>query len=168
MNSNNIFIGVDPGQHGGFAVLGPYGLDVWDLKHAYGKTTGFNSLDPLKFSEMIDSAIFNGCNNVKVYIEDSLILPRDGAKTSRSVYESRGVMFTVFTLRGLDVNFVPPVVWKRRFGLLKKDKKASVELVIKLLPDYTDFFQKQYRGRTVLLDGRAEATLLALFGQQTN
>ena len=161
-------ISIDPGQKGAFTVLGPDGLDIWDLKDCYDQTTGFNSLDPLKFNQMVDLAIPANCGQVDVFCEESLLVHGNGIKTARSVFDARGVLRTVLALRGYGMQFIPPKTWKKHFGLLKSDKTASVSKAIELLPEYADFFQKQYRGRTIDLDGRAEAALIALYAKTKN
>jgi len=50
---------------------------------------------------------------------------------------------------------------------LKKGKPASVKKACELFPAYEDFFVKQWRGKELLLDGRAEAALIALYGLRT-
>ena len=89
----SLTIGVDPGQNGAVATLDSEGhLAIWDMKNAYSKITGFNSLDPIKFNMVIDSAIPGDCDQVEVFCEESLLVHGNGIKTARSVFDSRGVL----------------------------------------------------------------------------
>jgi len=158
-----ILVGVDPGQKGAIAVFGPDGLDIRDLKKCYSVTGNFNGLDPVKFSRLIDSMIPYNPTSVIVYCEESILKSNTGIKTARSVYDSRGVLRSVFSLRNIELRFVAPVTWKRYFGLLKKDKEASIEKILEFHPDYRHLFYKNSRrGGEIALDGRAEACLIAL------
>lgn len=171
MKKNRITAGIDPGQKGAVAVFGPDGLDIWNLKDCVTETGSFKSLDAVKFSKLLDSAFppysrNTAAGDIEIFCEESLIVHGNGIKTARPIFDSRGVMRAVFALRGLRVQYVAPTTWKRFYGLLKADKAASVEKAIELLPKYADFFRKQYQGRLIHQDGRAEAALIALYGRR--
>jgi hypothetical protein len=168
--SNNIVIGIDPGAKGALAVLVDGFLDLYDLKDCYADTGSFRSLDPVLFNALLGRVIPHWYIPavVTIYCEESQVMGGCGIKASsksiRSVYDSRGVMRSVFCPRAWKINYVQPQNWKRYFGLLKQDKAASVDEACKLFPAYTNLFTKQWRGKTVLLDGRAEASLIAYYG----
>ena len=60
----------------------------------------------------------------------------------------------------LPVKFVQPASWKKHFGL-NRDKGLSRSLATQRFPEYAKLFARAKD------DGRAEAALLALFGQET-
>ncbi len=120
-------VGIDPGQKGAIAVFNPDGLDIWDLKPLITETGSFNSLDAVKLSELIQSAIYRDPSEVAVFCEESLIVHGNGIKTARPIFDSRGVMRSVFALHGITAQFVSPHAWKKHFGLAKAEKSASVE-----------------------------------------
>ena len=170
-----VIVGIDPDRTGAIAVLTDDDLDIWDLSFGFDETGGFNSLDPIRFSTLLDYAVPYKPEQVIVYCEESQVRFDNSIKTARPTYDSRGVLRTVFTLRGFEVNFVSPVTWKNYYGLIQKksekklsatEKKAlSVEKAIKLLPKHKDLFQREHNGKPVLLDGRAEAALIAIYSK---
>lgn len=161
-----VIVGIDPGQKGAIAVFGPDGLDVRDLKPCFVETGTFKSLDPVRLSNLLGMTIPYAPSDVIVYCEESTLHPKNGVMTYRAVFDARGVLRAVCALRGLEVQFVPPATWKRHHKLLRADKAGSVERITEFYPDYENLFVKQYRGREIPLDGRAEAALIALYGIQ--
>lgn len=166
ISSKKVLAGIDPGQKGAIAVFGPDGLDIWDLKDCISVTGNFRSLDVTKFSTLLDKSLPYLTEDIALYCEESLLIHGNGIKTARPIFDSRGVLRAVCELRGLSVQYVPPATWKRYFGLLKKDKSASVQKAIDLLPQCANFFRKHYRNKIIDLDGRAEAVLIALYGRR--
>jgi hypothetical protein len=74
-------------------------------------------------------------------------------------------MRALFYPRGYKVEFVDPKVWKKHFGLLKKEKEESVKKACFVFPKDKDLFTRPKRGGgTMMLDGRAEAALIAGYG----
>ena len=165
-----IIVGIDPGASGCLATLDSDGwLEVYDLKECIKPTSTFNSVDPELFINMLAKAIDYEYEpeDVAVWIEESSIFHKDGIKTARPIFDSRGVMRALFCPRGYKVNFVDPKVWKKHFGL-KKDKSESVDKACELFPNQSDLFMrpKKRGGGTKMLDGRAEAALIALYGKE--
>ena len=160
--STKIIVGIDPGARGAIAILEGDSLKVFDLKSCTRPTGTFNSLDTLLFWNIVYFHIPK--DDVAIFCEESLLMPGNGIKTARPIYDSRGTMRAVLELHGCKINYVDPKDWKRKLGLLKADKKASVEKAIEAFPDHKALFTKQWHGGTVLLDGRAEAALIALYG----
>ena len=172
-----VIVGIDPGQKGALAVLVNGELTIWDLQDCYKPTGSFNSLDPLLFEQLVDSAIPYEYEpeDVVVFCEESLVIG-GGAKASgmsmRSIYDSRGVMRSEFCKRENEVHYIVPHKWKRHFGLLKtkeddpkKMKEKSVNKACEVFPLDKDFFTRPKRGGGVMmLDGRAEAALIAQYG----
>ena len=171
-----IIVGIDPGQNGALATLVDGRLSIWDLKPRYKPTGTFNSLDPLEFVKLVGSAIDYEYEpeDVAVFCEESQNYLKDGVKTARPIFDSRGVMRAVFCPRGYNIEFVDPKVWKKHFGLLKEKKseetpeerkEKSVKKACEMFPLDKDFFTRPKRGGgTMMLDGRAEAALIAYYG----
>ena len=165
-----VIVGIDPGMRGALATIVDGELSIWDLEDCYKPTGTFNSLDPLLFIQLVASAVDYEYEpeDVAVFCEESQTFHRDGIKTARTTFDSRGVIRTLFCSRGYKVEYIDPKMWKKHFGLLNTDKSESVRKACELFPAYKDFFTKPKRGGgTKLLDGRAEAALIALFGLQT-
>jgi len=166
-----VIAGIDPGAKGALAVFIDGTLsNVYDLKGCITETGSFRSLDPVLFNTLIGKAIPYEYEpeEVAVFCEESQLMGgcgiKAGVKTARSVFDSRGVMRAVLMPRGWQFTYVQPQNWKRYFGLLKKSKADSVEKACELFPEHKDFFTKQWRGKDLPLDGRAEASLIAYYG----
>jgi len=161
-----LIVGIDPGQRGAIAVIGDGALKVYDLKPCYKKTGASNSLDPDLFNDLAIQVITS--RNATVFCEESQVIGGGGIKASskslRSIFDARGVMRTVFWFQDYKVHYVQPQVWKRALKLLGQDKSASVEKACQVFPESKDQFKKQYHGRFIPLDGRAEAALIAHYG----
>ncbi|MDR1141451.1 MAG: hypothetical protein LBL62_07150 [Planctomycetaceae bacterium] len=166
MEKVKMIIGIDPGLQGAITFLEQKVLRVYDLKSCIADTGTFHSLDPCLFRSLLTRAI-NNCpvEDIAVYCEESLLIPGNGIKTSRIVYDSRGVMRTVFLLGGLDVNYVAPVTWKTYFNLKKATKSDSVDRILQYYPNSEHIYYRNFRNKKILMDGRAESTLIALYGQ---
>ena len=167
---SKVIIGCDPGTGGALAVLWEGGLlEVYDLKDCYAPTGAYNSLDPVLLSKLIDTISTHRYhpNCPVVFCEESLNFGKDSSRATSSIFDSRGVLRTVFMMRGCSVNFIPSQTWKRRFGLLKTYKSASVEKACEVFPDHENLFKRpKPGGGEKLLDGRAEAALIAKYGEE--
>ncbi|MDR0328958.1 MAG: hypothetical protein LBI05_11750 [Planctomycetaceae bacterium] len=169
-----MIVGIDPGVNGSLAALVDGRLAIWDLKPCYKTTGTFNSIDPEAFIKFAAEAIPYRYEpeEVAVFIEESLTLHNTAQKTLRSTYDSRGVMRALFYPRGFAVRFVLPCHWQKHFGLKKikgespqERKERSVEHACFLFPEQRELFSRPKRGGGVkLLDGRAEAALIASYG----
>ena len=81
-----------------------------------------------------------------------------GAGTMARYMRACGSIETCVALSGMQTVLVMPAVWKRATGLLKADKRASLDLARKLFPEVAGtWFKFQYH------HNRAEAALLSLY-----
>jgi hypothetical protein len=160
-----MIIGIDPGLQGAVTFLTDYSIQVKDLIHCIDVTGNFHSLDPCLFRDFIEISII-GDNDVSVFCEESILIPGNGIKTSRIVYDSRGVLRAVFELRGIPINWVAPITWKSCLGLRNATKEDSIKKIIEIFPEYNDLYYKIKGDKTYAKDGRAESTLIALYGKQ--
>gem|GEM_PF-1867213 len=164
-------IGIDPGQKGCIAIIRDGVLEVHDLKGCYKETSSFNSLDPMLFYFLVMRTIPPASEDVAIFCEESLFVAggvKASGKSMKSIYDSRGVMRTVLESREYKINYVQPQTWKRKFGLLKQDKAASVEKACEVFPESKDLFWKAQGSGFNPLDGRAEAALIAHYGLSFN
>jgi hypothetical protein len=165
MEKVKVIIGIDPGLQGAITFLEQKVLRVYDLKSCIADTGTFHSLDPILFRNLLDKAIPCLSDDIAVYCEESLLIPGNGIKTSRIVYDSRGVLRAVFALRGATVHYVAPVTWKNYFNLKKATKSDSVAKILQYYPNSEHIYYRNFRNKKILMDGRAESTLIALYGQ---
>lgn len=169
-----IYIGIDPGQQGAIAIVWPHNhIEVHDMP-----CDKDGDIDILKIAEhiwplgqdVIDS------KRIKVYIEKAVMFRGQGAGSSGSYMKGYGKILGMFEMMGLDHVEVHPRTWKTKFGLtIKKDKeetkkdKAVKKKKLKMLSlekakefaPHIKFMTD--RGR--MLDGRAEAILIAQYGK---
>lgn len=75
-----------------------------------------------------------------------------------SLMRSRGIVECACDIARLPIIWVQPATWKKRFGLLKKDKDESRQVALRLMPARkADLARKKDHNR-------AEALLLARYG----
>jgi crossover junction endodeoxyribonuclease RuvC len=100
--------------------------------------------------------------NVHVYIEDVHAMPGQGVTSMFSMGRGLGMYEGIVAALKLPVHFVAPQTWKKKLLTgMGKEKDASIYKAQQLFPTIaTSFFTK--RGR--MLDGRAEALLIAYYG----
>jgi crossover junction endodeoxyribonuclease RuvC len=96
------------------------------------------------------------------YKPDEVFIEKVGARPSQGSVSTFGFGFSAGIIHGLSaaskISTVEPVVWKRHFGLLGTDKKASRELATQMFPAFAKNF------RLVRQDGLAEACLIGAWG----
>ena len=145
-----IFVGVDPGQKGGYAYIvdGVAKAFPWD-----------------------DTFFAQDMNCIKNYRTDWIIaaVEKVGAVHGNGIVsmfnfgKNAGYIEGVLSALGIPYQLVPPNVWKREFSLIGKDKQASITTCRKLFPDLD--LKRTERCRTES-DGKAEATLLAEYARR--
>ena len=174
---SEIIIGIDPGARGALAILRDGSLEVCDLQDCYAPTGSFRSLDQKLFYALFSEKIGyipheDAIKQVMVFCEESQTMggkgsAKAGGKAVRSIFDSRGVMRSVCWFKNYQFQYVQPQNWKRHFGLLNTYKSASVEKACELFPNQENLFMRPKRGGgTMMLDGRAEAALIALYGKE--
>ena len=183
-------VGIDPGKHGAVAVLGDDGtLTFFDIGDSYNDNgASKSSLDPNLFFDTVvtwlwkqpDTTIVVGC-------EQPIFLgSRFTIYTTMSMFESFGVLRTVLSEgiskrmstcvdRDKTVVFrgILPKEWIKAYPALyhpkkKRDKSESVAEAKRLFPRYAKMFERtitrgRSKGKKIILDGRAEAALIALY-----
>ncbi|WP_062196485.1 hypothetical protein [Caldimonas taiwanensis] len=80
-------------------------------------------------------------------------------QTQGSLMRSRGIVEGAADVLRLPLKVVQPQTWKRRFGLLGKDKRESLEVARRLFPAAQSLLARQKD------HNRAECLLIALWGQ---
>lgn len=90
-------------------------------------------------------------------IEKVHSMPSQGVTSSFNFGFNAGVVQGMAAAFGLPLLLVPPITWKRAMGLTS-EKQDSLALARKLFVGFDHYFTR------VRDDGRAEASLLALYG----
>ena len=148
------YIGIDPGQKGGIAVINERNalLDVFP----YSNTKLF---DIAKFMSNVDEDV-----GVMCFIEDVHSMPKQGVASTFAFGKGFGYILGVVESSGIPYQLVSPNKWKKHFGL-NSDKNKSVEMAKRFFPAQT--FLPTSRC-TKPSDGMAEACLIALYGKRTD
>jgi crossover junction endodeoxyribonuclease RuvC len=144
----SVIVGIDPGLTGGLAC-------IYD-----GKLVGVEPMpvhDGRADGGEIDSMLVTWEPDY-VYVEKTQPMPKNGSIASFSLGLNSGIVIGCVTANQFPMVLVRPIDWKRRMGLVGKDKNASRGLARELFPEFEAKF------RRVKDDGLAEACLIARHG----
>ena len=143
-----IVVGIDPGITGGLACIRHGILDDVQAMPVYSGRADGLGIDELLTEWEPDA----------VYVEDTQPTPRNGSIASFSLGLNTGIVVGAVTANRFRLVRVRPQAWKKKMGLIGKDKTASRGLARELFPQYAERF------KLVKHDGLAEAALIARYG----
>ena len=159
-----VVIGIDPGKSGAIAIYRPQCqmLTVWNaplLADPKGKAeTDLHGL--FNILRVIDGPVM-------AVLEQASSRPGEGSVSAFSFGRGYGAIQMALAVHGHQVRMVTPSVWKRHFGMIfakgtpkAQIKAASRSLAQQRFPAMADHFKR------VKDDGRAEASLIALYGME--
>jgi crossover junction endodeoxyribonuclease RuvC len=168
------FIGIDVGLAGAVAALdlhadGSQRIEVHDLptlktkaKGAKGKTT----LDIASLLRLFDALHFPALTDgaqVSATLEAVAAMPGQGVSSMFSFGRAFGTVETALAATRIPYDPVTPSVWKRALRI-PAAKDGAVVRADQLLPSNAHLWRGPRGG---LMDGRAEAALLAYYGLQS-
>ena len=158
MNSTHTYIGIDPGISGAIAVLDFDGnVTIYDMpimQYTVGKKTK-NRIDLVGVRNLLRDRANSGHS---VFIEEVNAMPGQGVTSMFNMGYGLGALHAIFICLYLRTVRVRPQMWKKEFGLVKKDKSDSIRIAQDLFP-MADITLKKHHGR-------AEALLLAAYGMR--
>jgi hypothetical protein len=148
-----MIIGIDPGAKGGVGFITNSGelVEAWrmpDKKLLYG--------DLKTYMATFENETFYCC------IEKSFPSHNQGITSIFNHGYNYGSYITTLSILGIEIVEVLPRVWKNGFGL-SKDKQESMKLCLRLWPESKRLI---YGSKGGMLDGVAEALLIAEYGRQ--
>jgi crossover junction endodeoxyribonuclease RuvC len=147
-----IFVGIDPGKAGAIACI-----------DENGKATKYGMMPLLPSGEIDGKEVYrmleNSGDKVFCTLELAQAMPQQGVVSVFNYGRGFGKIQAAIEILKIPCQEVRPMAWKKEFSLVKTEKTDSVTKAMKLFPD-VEFYTK--RGR--MLDGLAEAFLLALYG----
>lgn len=149
-----IYIGVDPGQKGGYAVIAK--TETGQAVFAYPWDDSFFAMEMASLMQMKEHGIVAAVEKVGAR-------PGQGTVSMFNFGKSAGYIEGVLSALGIPYQLVPPNKWKKEFSLIGKDKQASIITCRKLFPELD--LKRTERCRTDS-DGKAEATLLAEYARR--
>jgi Holliday junction resolvasome RuvABC endonuclease subunit len=161
--------GVDPGTSGAIAVVAdgePIGF--FDMPTEPRASGNGRMVDGRQLGALLRGAIIQhrGAHVVAV-IERVQAMPtklhgrEQGATSTFNFGQADGIARGVIRCLGIPVVSAEPSVWKRHNGLIKAEKSASVDLVLRRFPALAESLAR------VKDHGRAEALLIALWAHET-
>jgi len=163
---NRVFIGIDPGLSGGIAVITPEAYTTFDvpvLVVVKGKTkkNRYNSVEISRIFRSVMQGAAAKEYTVQVWLEDVHAMPGQGVTSMFSMGRGLGIYEGIISALGLPLNYISPITWKKKVMCGQgKEKDAAVYKAQQLFPNAV---LTTPRGR--LLDGRAEALLIAFYGK---
>ena len=144
-----VFIGIDPGKSGAYAVL---------VRQEDGVAAHVFPWDEKAYTRLMrDLVIGHGPQNMYALIERVSAMPGQGVKSMFTFGEQYGFLQGVLAGHGIPYETVPPQAWKKYYHL-GKDKQASIDTARRLYPDVD--LHRTERCKTEH-DGMAEALLIA-------
>lgn len=148
-------LGIDPGKTGALALLAPSGTlivqDVPTLK--IGTKTVVDHAALAGFFDMVAG------QPITVFIEQVGTRPGEGAVGAFDFGRTYGMLIGLAAAHFMPIEFVTPAKWKAAMAV-KGDKDVSRQRASQLMPRNAHLWPLKKH------DGRAEAALIALYGQQ--
>ena len=143
-----VFIGIDPGQSGGIALIKPDETAVYPWEDA-------------NFVILVN-IINNARWDAIAYVEKVSAMPGNGVVSMFKFGKSAGFIEGVLAGLRIPYQLIPPQKWKSEFSL-GSDKAKSIEVCERLFPNVnllrTDKCKKKH-------DGMAEALLIAEYARR--
>lgn len=151
-------IGIDPGITGAIVILQsrscPTPIEWMRMPVVkVGKSSRVDAAELARFLENFDSSA--------AYIEQVHSMPAQGVSSSFTFGHATGAVEGVVAALMLPTTLVTPQAWKRRAGLIGKDKDAARSRAIHLWPRW-DALGAKGAGQAF-----ADAALIARFGEQS-
>jgi crossover junction endodeoxyribonuclease RuvC len=153
-------LGIDPGIHGGLAIVeiidgaAPKLIDAIDVP-----TVGTGAKERVNVLLIQEWLLRYG--PTFAFIERGQAMPRQGASSGYKYGRSVGSIEAAITLCGIALEIIEPSMWKRFFRLPGKNKEAARQKAIALFPTAHQVFARRKNHQ------RAEAALIALYGLRT-
>jgi crossover junction endodeoxyribonuclease RuvC len=151
-----IKIGIDPGLSGAIVVLEDDLPTEW-YRMPTMKTGSANRVNASALAAIVRRTIFDD-EETRAYVELVSSMPGQGVASMFSFGHSAGVIQGVLGAYRMPVKMVTPQSWKKRAGLIGKDKEAARTLAIQMWPNWRDLDKKGV-GQAF-----ADAAFIALFG----
>lgn len=153
-----MIIGIDPGSSGAISFYDGSEILVWDMP-VYEITKGKSvrkRIDIARLKGLLqDLKLNNGIEHV--FLEQVSAQPGNGAAHAWTYGFGCGVLEAVVQCLGLPFTYVTPMKWKKDLNC-PKDKDAARMRASQLFPAFAHNWDRKKD------DGRAEASLIALWG----
>lgn len=152
MENKRLYIGLDPGAKGAITLINEDGTL---FKNIDIPKVGTN-YDLREINKVVaEHEIHFGC------VEHQQVFGKEGIVSAFKIGFGYGILVMTLESNNISYEEVRPQAWKKMFGLINKDKAASVRAAQKLFP--TGQFVGPKGG---LYDGRAESALIAEYARR--
>ena len=164
---NRTIIGIDPGLSGGIAVLTPIAYTVHDIPtiqvvKGKKKKNRYNVAEIVRMMKQVRDEAHLALTSVEVWLELVHAMPGQGVTSMFSMGQGLGMYEGVITSLEIPLNYISPVTWKKKIMEGQgKEKGAAVYKAQQLFP-----MAQLVTPRGRLIDGRAEALLIAEYGKR--
>lgn len=157
----NLILGIDPGLTGAIAAYHTRTKDlVMCVDMPVFKNVKKNSnkvdLNPHGIAELIESLAPKLRGAI---LEDVAAAPKQGVVSMFNFGYGQGILYGILIAYKIPVLLIKPQVWKSNMGLTR-DKDLSRRKAMRTYPMWDDHFSLKKH------DGRAEAALLAKYGER--
>lgn len=165
-----MYVGIDPGKTGAIAVMyNDEYIEIFDVPtfdRPAGKSTKshkvFHEVDTVELCSIFGRISERARDGATVVIERMSARPTDTPHNALDLGLTAGLIEGVAAGFDLPVTHKPiPQQWKRKLGLLGKDKEASRQLAIDLFPIAARYLRRKKD------HNRAEALLLIEWAKRT-
>ena len=152
-----IYIGIDPGFSGAIAFYAPKEniVSIYDMP-VYQNAKGKTEINLYELHEILAPETDEPHMAI---IEQVAAMRGQGVTSMFRFGQSYGATQMAVAAHKIPMQFVTPAKWKKHFNL-SRDKGVSRSVAIQRFPKNASDFSR------VRDDGRAEATLIALYGAQ--
>lgn len=154
-----MILGVDPGQHGAIVAFNEVTREIDGMLDV---DVDFLA-DELAMCEKIQLVFLQPRMGQRprplCFLEHVHSMPTDGHVGAFTFGREFGALKAALRIAGCRVCLVQPALWKAAMGLTS-DKSLSRQRAITLFPDAASLFRRKKD------DGRAEAALLAVYGER--
>lgn len=152
MEALRLTLGVDCGKQGALAFLDQHGhlTHIEDMPPHTGAGLG-DAVRAVLRDVQPDTV-------VTAWVEQTQAFPGQGRTSAHDYGRDAGAILGALGMAGIPVHLVTPARWKAAMGLNRK-KATSIDLAAARWPG-TDWFRRKKD------DGRAEAALIAAYGQE--
>jgi crossover junction endodeoxyribonuclease RuvC len=156
LKENMIKIGIDPGLSGAIIVL-KNDVPMFQYRMPTMKIGSANRVNASALAAMLKPYLYFD-EPLHAYVELVSSMPGQGVASMFSFGHAAGVIQGVLGALEISVTMVTPQAWKKRAGLMGKDKDASRTLAIQMWPSWRELDQKG-AGQAY-----ADAAFIALYG----
>lgn len=154
-----VLIGIDPGATGALVLLPKnQGHPVEWMLMPTVKVGGATRVNASALSAWLADRCIQTRGELHAYVEQVAARPGQGVSSMFNFGHSVGTLMGVLGAMGIPCTLVAPQSWKKRAGLIGKDKDAARSRAIQLWPQWRELDAKG-KGQAF-----ADAALIALYG----